>query len=106
MKHLNYLLITLVGCFLLSCDAKDNVAEPQYGFKKIIGSQSFEEELIPWDLVETDDKGYLTLSAVNTTAFKQIHLLKTTSAGEFEFEIADSSDFKNVLPKIIFSNGK
>ena len=25
---------------------------------------------------------------------------------KFEFEIADSSDFKNALPKIIASNGK
>jgi hypothetical protein len=106
MKHLNYLFITLIGCFLLSCDAKDNLAEPQYGFKKIIGTQAFDQEVFAWDLVETEDNGYLTLSTANTTALKQIHLFKTTSAGEFEFEIADSSDFKNALPKIIVSNGK
>ena len=91
--------------FLISCDAKDNLATPDYGFKKIIGSTKFEGEFYPWDLIETSDKGFLVLSSSNTTALKSIHLFKTDENGDFEFEMADSSSFKNPLPKIIVSGG-
>lgn len=90
-----YIILVL---FFFSCDEKDNVATPDRSFSKIIDSKTYDETILPWDIKETEDLGFITLSSQNLSAFKSIHIMKIDQQGEFEWEINDSSEFVNPLP--------
>lgn len=92
--------------FLLACDEKDNEAKPEDRFSKIIDSKTYDDEFYPWDIKETEDKGFVMLSSSNNSALKNIHILKTDNKGEFQWELKDSSSFKNPLPVLFQKNGE
>ena len=101
-----YLLYITLLSVLFSCDEKKNQVSPNYGFTKVVGSTDFEGDFYPWDVVQTADGGFLVLSSSNTSAFKDINLLKLDENGDFEWELNDTSEYKNPLPRLYESNGQ
>ena len=104
MRRLLWIILPILF-FTVSCDNKDNAATPDLGFTKIVGSNEYTGNFYPWDVIQTDDNGFLALSSSNSSAFKNILLTKVDKNGEIEWELADSSDYKNPVGKIFEQNG-
>lgn len=103
MKNIVWLATLLLA--LISCDSKKNEAIPELGFKKIVGSSEYSGRFYPWDLKETTDNGFISLSSSNSSQFKNILITKIDKEGELEWEIADSSTFVNPVGEIFEQNG-
>ena len=87
MKTLKfYSLLLLSGVMLVACDVKKSNVAPEDNFIKVYHNPDYNISFYPLDMVQTDDGGFLILSALEDTtlnSFLPVYLMKTDKLGDF-----------------------
>jgi hypothetical protein len=91
--------LILVSLIMSSCDIKENNKEtdPKNTFVKIYENQDFSQAIIPIDIKQTSDGGFIHLAKrrIPESSFYGIYVMKTNALGEFVSEQMVSSDYVN-----------
>lgn len=85
MKHYRIIYLFIVVLLLASCDIKKNNISPDASFVRVFESPYASDAYYPLSIAQTDDSGYLILSAltdsVNNSNFPKVELIYTSSQG-------------------------
>jgi hypothetical protein len=109
MKTLkSYLLLFLSGIILIACDVKKSNIAPENNFIKVYHNPDYNISFYPLDMLQTDDGGFLILSALEDTtlnSFLPVYLMKTDNLGNFEWETYPDHSNVSPVPKLLYING-
>lgn len=94
-------LLLLLAISFVFTGCKDKY-KPEESFIKVYDDKDGDRSYFPLGIQETNDGGYLILSAYNGW---NIHLLKTTKEGDFLWEYDLPSQYVNAVPNLIQRNG-
>lgn len=85
MKPIHIIALSLTVLLLGSCDIKKNNVSPDASFARLYESTYVSDAYYPLSLIQTDDKGYLILSAIwdssSDSHFPKPHLIYTDQQG-------------------------
>ncbi len=104
-----YILLLLFGMILSSCDVKKSNIAPDNNYIRVYHNQNYNVSFYPQDMLQTDDGGFLILSAMEDTSlntFLPVYLMKTDKFGNFQWETYP--DESNVSPAshLLYLKGK
>lgn len=95
-------LLFLLAFSLIFTGCKKEKFQPEESFIKVYDDNDLSKNYYPLSMAQTSDNGYLILSAYNGW---NIHLLKTNSTGDLQWELNLPANYVHAVPNLIERNG-
>lgn len=110
MKHiyvLAYFIFLLIGA---SCDIKDSDQPMEEAFFKVYDDEDINSSFEPLSFTCTDDGGFVVLAArdydTSEYVWQRPYVLKTSSDGNFEWDIVLPDPYVSPIPQLVVANGR